>query len=241
MANHYFHFKAFSIYQDACAMKVCTDSCLFGAWVADYLQQHQPNIGNLLDIGTGTGLLALMLAQQIPATIDAVEIDEAAARQAAGNFSASPWSARLQVNHCSIQEFAAKSTSRYDFIIINPPFFENDLQSGQENRNLALHSKALRLNELIGGIEQLLQPGGCFSILIPFSRSGYFKAEAEKSFFYPLREVQVRQTTSHDFFRSMLIFGRQAAECITEDLAIKDGPDYTDGFRKLLTPYYLPF
>ncbi|HJV18404.1 MAG TPA: methyltransferase [Sediminibacterium sp.] len=241
MANPYFHFKNFSVYQDACAMKVCTDSCLFGAWVADYLQQYPPNNGNLLDIGTGTGLLALMLAQQIPAHIDAVEMDEAAAGQAVANFSASPWSARLRATHCSIQDFAANPALQYDFIISNPPFFENDLQSGQENRNLALHSKALKLSELIGGIKQLLQPEGRFAILIPFSRCTYFKAEAEKSGFYPLREVLVRQTTGHVFFRSMLIFGRQAAAGITEDLAIKDGPDYTEGFRKLLTPYYLPF
>ncbi|MFZ2783079.1 MAG: methyltransferase [Sediminibacterium sp.] len=241
MPNPYFHFKAFTIYQDACAMKVCTDSCLFGAWVAEYLQQQQPNVKNILDIGTGTGLLALMLAQQLPALVGAVEIDEAAAVQAAGNFSASPWSARLQVSHCSIQDFAAASPTRYDFIISNPPFFENDLQSGQENRNLALHSKALRLNELIGGIEQLLHPGGHFAVLIPFSRSAYFKAEAEKSGFYPFGEVRVRQTTGHGFFRSMLIFGKESAECITEDLAIKEGPGYTNGFRKLLTPYYLPF
>jgi len=241
MPNHYFQFKEFTVYQDACAMKVCTDSCLFGAWVASLLRQQQPPVQQLLDIGTGTGLLALMLAQQVTATIDAVEIDEAAAQQAAANFSAAPWSSRLQVLHNSIQELAATTAHQYDFIIINPPFFENDLQSGQENRNLALHSKALRLAELIEAIQQLLKPEGQFAILLPFSRCAYFKTEAEKSGFYPKRELRVKQTTGHEFFRSMLLFSRQNTAMIPEDMAIKQGPDYTNGFRDLLTPYYLPF
>lgn len=239
MPNHYFQFKEFTVYQDACAMKVCTDSCLFGAWVASLLRQQQPSVQQILDIGTGTGLLAMMLAQQVPATIDAVEIDEAAAHQASANFSASPWSSRLRVTQGAIQEFTATTDRKYDFIIINPPFFENDLQSGQENRNLALHSKALKLTELIKAIQQLLKPGGHFAILLPFLRCVYFKAAAEKAGFYPYKELRVKQTSSHDFFRSMLLFGQQTTTLIPKDLAIKDGTDYTSGFRELLAPYYL--
>lgn len=239
MPNQYFQFKEFTVNQDACAMKVCTDSCLFGAWVAGMLTQEQPSVQQILDIGTGTGLLAMMLAQQIPATIDAIEIDEAAAQQAAANFSATPWSSRLRVTQSSIQEFAATTDRRYDFIIINPPFFENDLESGQENRNLALHSKALKLTELIEAIQQLLSPEGHFAILLPFSRCAYFKTAAEKAGFYPSRELRVKQTTVHDFFRSILLFGRQKRDIVPEDLAIKDGTEYTSGFRELLAPYYL--
>jgi tRNA1Val (adenine37-N6)-methyltransferase len=239
MPNHYFQFKEFTVYQDACAMKVCTDSCLFGAWVASVLRQQRPPVQQILDIGTGTGLLALMLAQQVPAAIDAVEIDEAAAQQAAANFSAAPWSSRLKVLHSAIQELAKTTARQYDFIIINPPFFENDLQSGQGNRNLALHSKALKLTELIEAIQQLLKPDGYFAILLPFSRCTYFKTEAEKSGFYPNRELRVKQTTGHDFFRSMLLFSRQTSAIDPEDMAIKQGADYTNGFRELLAPYYL--
>ncbi|MDD2791805.1 MAG: methyltransferase [Sediminibacterium sp.] len=239
MSNHYFQFKEFTVNQDACAMKVCTDSCLFGAWVASILGQQQLPVQQILDIGTGTGLLALMLAQQVPATIDAVEIDAAAAQQAIANFSAAPWSSRLRVTQSTVQEFAVTTARQYDFIIINPPFFENDLQSEQENRNLALHSKALKLTELINALQKLLKPEGQFAILLPFSRCAYFKTAAEKSGFYPNRELLVKQTTGHDFFRSMLIFGRQTLAVVPEEMAIKQGPDYTNGFRELLTPYYL--
>ena len=155
MANDYFQFKQFLIKQDKCAMKVCTDACLLGAFAANRLPL---TVHRLLDIGTGTGLLSLMLAQRnLNAVIDAVEIDEAAAEQAKENFNNSPWKERLNVHNEPIQKFAKSINKKYDVIICNPPFFENDLKSNDNQRNLALHSAALSLEELISIVGFLLE------------------------------------------------------------------------------------
>ena len=132
MSNTYFQFKQFTIHQDKCAMKVCTDACMLGAWTAGKLGGS--GINNILDIGCGTGLLSLMLSQKINASIDAVEIDADAAKQAGENISASPWAANIRVIHTSLQEFMPKK--KYDLIICNPPFYENDLRSEHENKNV---------------------------------------------------------------------------------------------------------
>ena len=150
MPNQFFKFKQFTIDQDQCAMKVCTDSCLFGAWVAEYLEQEKNSLKTILDIGTGTGLLSLMLAQKTTANIDAVEIEEAASLQASNNFLASPWNNRLQVYHAPIQLFKPIHPKSYVFIICNPPFYENNLKTDNQLKNLALHSEALSLANLIG-------------------------------------------------------------------------------------------
>ncbi|MEO8711563.1 MAG: methyltransferase, partial [Parafilimonas sp.] len=173
MPNDYFRFKQFIITQDKCAMKVCTDACLFGAWAA-----HNPQLeaSNILDIGTGTGLLSLIYAQKnMHASIDAIEIDEAAVQQARENFEASIWKERLHVYNTSIQQFATSSNKKYDVIICNPPFYENDLKSENKQRNLALHSDALTLEELISDVDLLLGDDGSFFVLLPFHRTKYFE------------------------------------------------------------------
>lgn len=119
MSNSYFQFKQFIIHQDACAMKVCTDACLFGAWVANKVQKLKPN--SVLDVGAGTGLLSLILAQKTDAIIHAVEIDDEAAKQAEDNFKSSPWSNRIKIINQPVQNI--KITGKYDFILSNPPFF----------------------------------------------------------------------------------------------------------------------
>ena len=126
MSNSFFKFKEFTVHQDKTAMKVCTDACLFGAWAAKQIEIF--DLKNILDIGTGTGLLALMLAQSSRAKIDAVEINELAAEQAAANFCNSPWNSQLYVHQKSINRFTQEQNKPYDFIISNPPFFENQLK-----------------------------------------------------------------------------------------------------------------
>jgi tRNA1Val (adenine37-N6)-methyltransferase len=241
MPNQFFQFKQFTIYQDHCAMKVCTDSCLFGAWVADYLEQEKNNQQNILDIGTGTGLLALMLAQKTNAIIDAVEIEEAASIQARNNFLASPWSSRLQVYNTPIQLFKTTNPNSYDFIICNPPFFENNLKTDNKLKNLALHSEALTLSELILQIQFHLNLNGQFAILLQFDRSNYFIAEALKLGFHIQVTINVKQTPNHPFFRSMMLFGNNSTSTITKELIIKENNEYTTDFSRLLTDYYLPF
>jgi tRNA1Val (adenine37-N6)-methyltransferase len=185
MSNTYFQFKQFIIHQDRCAMKVCTDACLFGAWVADSAWSLKSGAGSVLDIGAGTGLLSLMLAQKTGALIDAVELDEDAAEQAAENFETTPWKDRLQVIRADAR--TVHLGRKYDLIISNPPFFENDLKSVDTRRNLALHSEALSLEELLGVIKKHLADDGQFAVLLPYHRkeiftglaidAGYFLAE----------------------------------------------------------------
>jgi len=239
MANTYFEFQQFKVQQELCAMKVCTDACLFGAWVADWLNHSDLSVTQIADIGAGTGLLSLMLAQNSNAVIDAVEIDEGAAKQANENFKQSKWSNRLTLFHAPIQTIV--SNKQYDLIISNPPFYEDDLKSSNTARNVALHSQALKLDELLLAIQQLLAAKGHFAILLPYSRAGQFIEMANKLGFYIEKEANVQQTEKHGFFRSMLLFSLNELKPTSETILIKNNQTYSDAFRNLLSPFYLPF
>jgi tRNA1Val (adenine37-N6)-methyltransferase len=217
-------------------MKVTTDACLFGAYCAERLKQ---NAKNILDIGTGTGLLSLMLAQKNSTSlIDAVEIEEQAALQAKQNFQQSPWIERLKIHNTSIQQFSHTTKNQFDFIITNPPFFNNDLKSDQQNRNLALHSTALNFEELIHCIKKLLSPTGKFAVLLPYHRTAAFILLAND--FCIEEKVLVKQTLSHNYFRSILIFGKEKVETIEKEIIIQLKPNqYSDEFIELLKEYYL--
>jgi tRNA1Val (adenine37-N6)-methyltransferase len=141
MANSFFQFKQFIIHQDRCAMKVTTDACLFGAWVAKEVGGQKSEVETILDIGTGTGLLSLMLAQKTNATIDSVEIDEAAAEQAQENANASLWKDRIFVMPGDAKDMAYTFCKNFDIIISNPPFYENELTSSDHQKNLAHHHR----------------------------------------------------------------------------------------------------
>ncbi len=235
MPNNYFQFKQFTVYQDACAMKVCTDACLFGSLIPHLPQKPL----HVLDIGTGTGLLALMCAQQCPAaTIDAVEIDMAAAKQASENFAASPWGDRLKVWHTPIQDF--KPGKAYDMIISNPPFFENDLKSDDAKRNLALHSAALGIVNLLHYVDNLLDDVGNFCVLLPYHRTKYFADLALEKSLHLMQRVVVKQTPTHNYFRSILLFSRKRSVIIDKEVVIQDTErKYTDDFKALLKDFYL--
>lgn len=244
MANTFFRFKQFTVHQDDCAMKVCTDACVFGGWTAEQLKASSTPVQHLLDIGAGTGLLSLMVAQAMDAgaTIDAVEIDDAAARQAEENFRWSPWQQQLTLHHQAIQTFEPANNRLYDFIFTNPPFFENDLPSKNDKRNLALHSAALTLQELLTKVDALLQPDGKLAVLLPYQRGRQFISLAETFGLFPQASASLKQTSLHSHFRIMLLLGRTRPETAicSQSVAIKDNAgNYTGRVVELLQDYYL--
>ena len=237
MSNTYFQFKQFTIHQDRCAMKVCTDACLFGAWVAGDVRSEKYEVRTVLDIGAGTGLLSLMLAQNTSCIIDAVELDEHAAEQAAENFEATPWKERLQVIRADAR--TVHLGRKYDLILSNPPFFENDLKSGDTKRNLALHSEALGMEELFAVIKKHIAENGRLALLLPYHRKEQCKEQAAAAGFYLSKEVSVRQTPNHAYFRTMVLFTTINGPVNNVTLTIREEDQYSLSFTELLKDYYL--
>jgi len=238
MPNNYFQFKQFTIYQDHCAMKVTTDGCLFGAYVAGLIQNSKVKSKNWLDIGTGTGLLSLMLAQKNDLLLDAVEIDEPTYLQAKSNFEQSPWKEKLSIFNTDILQF--DTAKKYDCIITNPPFFEDDLKSDQLTKNQAKHDASLTLLQLLKAIDTHLSTDGNFFVLLPFHRSDYFEKEAAVLNFHLVEKLIVKQTPAHNYFRSVLYFSRNEALPRITELTIKNTEgNYTAAFNALLKDYYL--
>ena len=234
MSNTYFQFKQFKIEQDKCAMKVCTDSCLFGAWI-----EVDKNTETILDIGCGTGLLSLMLAQKSKAKIDAVEIDEAAFLQAKQNIKNSIFSHNITVSNEDILQFSAHE--KYDFIVCNPPFYENEKVSITHGEKLAKHSLKLTLENLIQKIKLLLHTTGKFAILLPYFRAIEFENKCIANQFYIEKKLLIKQTPTHTYFRVCYVVCLQKPKAIQLDtLTIKDiNNEYTTSFISLLKPYYL--
>ena len=239
MSNTYFQFKQFIIHQEHCAMKVCTDACLFGAWLAERVARWQMTDNSVLDIGAGTGLLSLMLAQQTGCMIDAVELDEKAAEQAADNFEASPWHEHCQVIQADIR--TVHLGKKYGLIISNPPFYQNDLKTGDDQRNMALHSKELSLFELLAAIKKHLAANGKFAVLLPYHRKTEFENMAIADGFLLAEEVLVKQSEVHDYFRVMLLFDAAATNHNSNTITIIESGQYSSAFIELLQPYYLKF
>lgn len=230
MPNTYFRFRQFTVHQEKSAMKVCTDACLFGAWVAFEISEYP--IKKVLDIGAGTGLLSLMIAQHSLAEIDAVEIDDHAYRQAVENFAASPWGNRLNVYHCAVQQF--DRGYKYDLIISNPPFYEQSLRSPDSKKNLAMHSTHLDTVGLFAAAKRLLTGGGRFALLVPYSRAEAIEKIIAENAFYVEKKVEVKQTEKHTPFRCMYILRYVFSGTEERKITVKD-----EEFSKLLKNYYL--
>ena len=235
MANTYFQFKQFTIHQDQCAMKVCTDACILGAWFAAKV----PEYCTILDIGSGTGLLMMMLAQRTRSEIQGIEIDLSSFKQLRENIQQNGWKERLKVFPGDARTYSFPS--RYEFIITNPPFFENDLPSDAENEQVAKHSKHLTLEELIRVIDTNLEPHGSFGILLPYHRWEYFDQLARQYGFSLVETLMVKQSPRHNFFRSILHFSR-AKENFSprfELMIQQEDGSYTEDFIELMKDYYL--
>jgi len=240
MGNDFFRFKQFEVKQDRTAMKVCTDSCLFGALLP--VMAKRPI--TVLDIGTGTGLLSLMYAQINPAAqIDALELDQAACNQAAENFNASPWSSRLKAIYDDFKCFntaVASKTGVYDLIFSNPPFYDSDLKSPDQQRNRAHHSTDLSFKDLLTGAIELLKVDGLFAVLVPFSRSEAFIDGAALVGLFLKNHYKIANAEGKVFFRSVLLFCKKKGNVIEEEIFIRNSKqEYSLKFRELLQPFYL--
>lgn len=238
MSNNYFQFKKFTVHQEKCSMKVCTDSCVFGAWTANTIAEKKINPKNILDIGTGTGLLSLMLAQKINAQTDAVEIDKNAFEQAKENFNASPWNQQFRAFHSDIKKWNAPH--KYDLIICNPPFYENDLLPEDEGKNISKHGSALRLKEVLFIAKGLLNEDGNFAVMLPWHRTNWFENAVSKYSLFASNKMLVKQTAVPDYFRTMFILQKQKTEIQKSELAIKNNNNkYSGEFIELMKDYYL--
>lgn len=246
MSDRPFKFKQFSIEQDRCAMKIGTDGVLLGAWTS---LEHNPE--SILDLGTGTGIIALMLAQRSFATlIDAIEIDKNAYEQAVENFENSDWGDRLFCYHAAFDEFVEemKAEDKYDLIISNPPFYNPPLPSAsppkEEKMNkssqLARFNEALPLEELFEGVALLLSENGHFDLIIPFSTEKKAIEIAENFALFPKRLTRLKGTETSPVKRSLMSFSFHKTETITEELIIEiSRHKYTEDYKKLVSDFYL--
>lgn len=215
-------------------MKVSTDACLFGAWIA----HHNVTNGKGIDIGAGTGLLSLMVSQQHAIEIKAIEIEKDCFLQLQENIAASPWSSHIDAMHLDILEF--NTDTKFDVILSNPPFFEHQLQSDKQQINLARHQAGLTLEKLMHKVNELLHENGVFYILMPAYRKNETIKAAEHQGLHPFQITDVKQSYRHQPFRVMIAFKRKETN-ISEDLiVIKNNENaYTDTFSSLLKDYYL--
>jgi len=222
-------------------MKVTTDGCLFGAWAAKEAESGKLKVESCLDIGTGTGLLALMIAQKINSDVDSIEIDKEAAEQAKENVDASPWKKRINVINADVKNFQFEE--KYDLIISNPPFYENELRSPKSSKNLAHHSDELKLEELLHIIKNDLSETGQFFLLLPYKRNEEVKKIFKDHQMHFDKIIFVRQSTNHDYFRIMLkgkLSSQENEGTEFDEISIRnDEQEYTDNFITLLRDYYL--
>jgi len=232
-----FNFKQFSVQQDKCAMKIGTDSVLLGAWCP-----IDNNPFSVLDIGAGTGVLSLMLAQRSHAEqIDAIEIDEEAYEQCVENFEASPWSDRLFCFHAGLDEFVEEPEDEYDIIISNPPFYSEDYKTDNSQRDLARFQDALPFEELVEAADLLLSENGIFAVIIPYKEEERFIDLCSEVELFPVKVTRVKGSHTTPIVRSLLAFKRYELSVLTADeLVIEiNRHEYTDDYINLTKDFYL--
>ena len=232
-----FQFKQFSVNQDQTAMKIGTDGVLLGAWTP-----IENNPKSVLDIGTGTGITALILAQRSNAEqIDALEIDESAYEQAVENFENSPWGDRLFCFHAGLDEFVDDPEDEYDLIVSNPPFFSEDYRSANEQRDLARFQEAMPFEEIVEAADLLLSENGIFSVIIPFNEEVRFIELCAEVELFPIKITRVKGTKNTKIVRSLLAFKRYELSVLTADELVIEisRHEYTPEYISLTKDFYL--
>ncbi len=234
--NKPFQFKKFTVNQDHCAMKIGTDGVLLGAWTS-----IKNNPFSVLDIGAGTGILSLMLAQRTNAqTIEAIEIDVDAYEQCVSNFENAPWSDRLFCYHASLLEFATEVEDTFDLIICNPPFYSEDYKTENKARDLARFQDAMPFEHMVYAVSKLLSKNGLFSIVIPFSEEKRFTQLALGANLFPKRILHVKGNPNSKIKRSLIEFSFHKKEPVSSTLVIeKARHQYTQDYINLTKDFYL--
>jgi tRNA1Val (adenine37-N6)-methyltransferase len=231
-----FKFKQFSVKQDNCAMKIGTDGVMLGAWSSI---EHKPV--SILDIGSGTGIISLMLAQRSNAqVIEAIEIDADAYEQCAENFENSPWNDRLFCYHASLLEFVEEVDNKYDSIICNPPFYSEDFKTNNKARDLARFNDAMPFEHLVYAVGNILSPNGVFSTIIPFKEESKFINLANQTDIKLIKLTRVKGHNNSEFKRSLMAFSFQTKAPKISELIIENSRhNYTDDYVELTKDFYL--
>lgn len=228
-----FQFKQFTIHQDQTAMKVGTDGVLLGAWA------NLEKARRILDIGTGTGLIALMAAQRnVLAEIDAIEIEERAFIQAKENIAASPWSHRIRIEHISLQHFSPETL--YDCIVCNPPFFINSTKNPHSPRTLARHNDTLPHSDLVNHAKRLLTQDGKFHLILPVAEAQELIAYAQTVKFYPTHITYVYPTACKPPKRLLIELSLTQSVYCEDNITIElERHHYSEAYTKLTKQFYL--
>ncbi len=235
MSESYFKFLQFTINQDRSAMKVSTDPVLLGSW-ADPKEAR-----SILDIGTGTGVLAIMMAQKSLGSIDAIDIDFESARQARDNSDASPWGARINVVHTSLQDYAASTGKKYDLIISNPPYFENTNSKSANAKVKAKHTNTLSYSDLIRAVRKLLNEQGVFYVVLPSQEGSTFFDLAYVLGLYCREKLHVHTIAGKIEKRVLMKFLLRSGTCQESSILMQDqNKKPTAEFIELTKDYYPP-
>lgn len=230
-----FRFKQFEVDQINCAMKINTDGVLLGAIAA-----HE-NPARILDIGTGTGVIALMLAQRFPkAQVHAVEIDEQASATAGGNFRNSVFSERLTNENIPIEQY--RNSERFDLIVTNPPFFVNDYKNAEPKKEIARHASRTFFDDLLAKVNDLLSEDGCFWFVLPIKQSEYVVAKGEELGLFPQQIVKLRSDDAKPEFRRIVCLAKHKTDLLETDFIIYESEKkYTKAYEALLKDFFLAY